>query len=466
MPVRAIGRESVETMAKTCLVCGEKAGSAEHIFPAALGGRRTNRGIYCTPHNKGYGPLAEALTRQLEVFNAQLGVVQDHSRRVRPAAFTELSTGRRIEITDTTAVFGGPDTIEPGEHTLAFSSLEQAQAWAARQARKGMKVDFIGQGQADTYLPGVLHAQITLGGPTGLRAIGYIGQTFLAHAFGDIARHPGLKPFIDFTYQGGGDPVVWWDHAPPPQALTSHFPFGHRIVVGVDAAQGVAYGRVSLFSSLHFAMVFGAVAGFADQTRIFDIDPLALKAPADLHESVPAQAWLAPTRPLDMASEMTDEITSGRALARIETLFGRIQDREREFAAAALHDQITRLGAIAPHERRETLFDLVWTERQRVLGMLRRMVDEFSTSDAGAGLRRLGLDPGRLVASDPAASDGLTEDARGALLRACVALSEQMADDMAGEGLTMARLRHWISSGEAHAVVLRAALEPMLRTLV
>ncbi len=452
-------------MAKTCLVCGKKAGSAEHIFPAALGGRRTNRGIYCTLHNNGYGPLAEELTCQLEVFNAQLGVVQDHSKRVRPAAFTEVSTGHRIDVTDQTAVFGGPDTIAPGEHTLAFSSLEQARDWAARQARKGMKVEFIGQGVTDTYLPGVLHAQITLGGPAGLRAIGYIGQTFLAHAFADIARQPSLKPFIDHTYQGGDDPLVWWDHDPPPQILTSHFPFGHRIVVGVDAAQGVAYGRVSLFSSLHFAMIFGPAVGLADQIRIFDIDPLALKAPVDLQETVPAQAWPAPTRPLDMASEMTREITSGRALERITGLFARIQDRERELAAAALHAQITQLGEIAAHERRERLFDLVWGERQRVLGMLRRVADELSESEVAVGLLRLGLDPATLVASDPAASDGLTEGARGALLRASVALSEQMAADMAGEGLTAARLKHWISSGEAHAVVLKAALAPMLEIL-
>jgi hypothetical protein len=41
-------------MPRTCIICGNRAGSAEHIFPAGLGGRRTNRGIYCGPHNNGF----------------------------------------------------------------------------------------------------------------------------------------------------------------------------------------------------------------------------------------------------------------------------------------------------------------------------------------------------------------------------------------------------------------------------
>jgi hypothetical protein len=38
-------RRSERTMAKTCIICGKAAGSQEHVFPAVLGGRRTNKGI-------------------------------------------------------------------------------------------------------------------------------------------------------------------------------------------------------------------------------------------------------------------------------------------------------------------------------------------------------------------------------------------------------------------------------------
>jgi hypothetical protein len=66
-------------MAKDCVICGKPAGSKEHVFPAALGGRRTNKGIYCGTHNNGYSPLAAALSAQLKAINALLGVRGDHA---------------------------------------------------------------------------------------------------------------------------------------------------------------------------------------------------------------------------------------------------------------------------------------------------------------------------------------------------------------------------------------------------
>jgi hypothetical protein len=48
-----------QTMPKTCIICGKRAGSHEHTFPAALGGRRTNKGSYCGLHNNGFSSLAK-----------------------------------------------------------------------------------------------------------------------------------------------------------------------------------------------------------------------------------------------------------------------------------------------------------------------------------------------------------------------------------------------------------------------
>ncbi len=61
-------------MTRTWIICGDSAGSQEHIFPAALGGRRTSKGIYCGLHNEGFSPLAAFLSRQLELLNALLSV--------------------------------------------------------------------------------------------------------------------------------------------------------------------------------------------------------------------------------------------------------------------------------------------------------------------------------------------------------------------------------------------------------
>ena len=66
-------------MPRTCIICGGPTGSREHIFPAALGGRRTNKGIYCGGHNNAYSGLAGIISEQLAIFNAQLGIIGDHA---------------------------------------------------------------------------------------------------------------------------------------------------------------------------------------------------------------------------------------------------------------------------------------------------------------------------------------------------------------------------------------------------
>lgn len=54
-------------------------------MPAALGGRRTNKGIYCDVHNNAYAGLVDELSRQLEAFNALLGVHPDRDAASRDA---------------------------------------------------------------------------------------------------------------------------------------------------------------------------------------------------------------------------------------------------------------------------------------------------------------------------------------------------------------------------------------------
>ncbi|HCS41387.1 MAG TPA: hypothetical protein DIW52_00960, partial [Pseudomonas sp.] len=70
--------------ARTCIICGEQAKSAEHIFPAALGGRRTNRGIYCADHNRQFGRLVTRLQRQLAMMNAALEIRPDREDKPKP----------------------------------------------------------------------------------------------------------------------------------------------------------------------------------------------------------------------------------------------------------------------------------------------------------------------------------------------------------------------------------------------
>ena len=81
-------------MGKDCIICGGATGSREHVFPAALGGRRVNKGIYCGTHNNGFSPLAAILSSQLTAVNALLGVRPDHSDEPRQLTAINPSDGQ------------------------------------------------------------------------------------------------------------------------------------------------------------------------------------------------------------------------------------------------------------------------------------------------------------------------------------------------------------------------------------
>lgn len=69
-----------------CIYCGRDTGSKEHTFPAALGGRRMNKGILCGECNNKFSPLDDLLARQLGFLNGVIGVRRDRDDAPRPAS--------------------------------------------------------------------------------------------------------------------------------------------------------------------------------------------------------------------------------------------------------------------------------------------------------------------------------------------------------------------------------------------
>ena len=77
-------------MAKTCIVCGQAAGSGEHIFPASLGGRRVNSGIYCPKHDNSHSGLVNEIAEQL-------GLSHGTVRNYLSECIGKLGVANRIE---------------------------------------------------------------------------------------------------------------------------------------------------------------------------------------------------------------------------------------------------------------------------------------------------------------------------------------------------------------------------------
>jgi hypothetical protein len=158
-------------MPRTCIICGERVGSREHTFPAALGGRRTNKGIYCGTHNQGFSPLAAILADQLRAINALLAVRPDHRSRSEPMRYT------------------APE----GEDLVIFNGM----------VRSAIPNDLAGEQHH--------HVRLGFGGPEGLRAVAYIALTFFAHHFAQQERQPGLDALKEFLLGNGENTFVWWE---------------------------------------------------------------------------------------------------------------------------------------------------------------------------------------------------------------------------------------------------------------
>jgi hypothetical protein len=129
---------------RTCIICGRPTGSREHIFPAALGGRRTNKRIYCGDHNEAYSGLAGIISEQLALFNALLGVVGDQADEPTSATMTDVASGQEIELESRQVRFKSPRTRS--EKTadgravteMYFSSQKEAEDWRASNKRKAL----------------------------------------------------------------------------------------------------------------------------------------------------------------------------------------------------------------------------------------------------------------------------------------------------------------------------------------
>jgi hypothetical protein len=459
-------------MTRTCIICGGPTGSREHLFPAVLGGRRTNKGIYCADHNNEYSGLAGIISGQLALFNAQIGVVGDHAYETKPVTMTDVASGREVELTNSQIRLKDPQVISQelvGNQVvaeIAFNSKKEAADWVLEQKAKGFDVQITGQGQNIQYRVGTAHAKITLGGnEEGLRAIGYIAQTFLAHSFPDVARLPELQGIKDYTLKNIGSGFVWWDFDPPDDLPANKFPFGHRVIVGINQEDGTAYARLSLFSTMNFAIQFGKLRVDASRSVITDIDPLAKSPPNDVLSWTEGAVKGAVSKPQNLSASLAEAISSGRAQARISDLMRRIVDFERQTAARKILDKIAGAAALSEADRDKLFAGIVSSEAQRVFQLMRHVADSFKSKATNPVERHLSSLLDREVALDPKSATGLTDQASKSLVIACAALKRQMSEDFKMGILDQDRMEMLIGGGPGAHAVGTAIFQQIMMTL-
>jgi len=497
-------------MANTCIVCGKAAGSGEHVFPAALGGRRTNKNIYCTEHDNGYSSLVGDLANQMDVLNAMLGVVPDHSNDVKSVVARESHTGEELRLSVKQSSFTAPRVIsqqQAGDGVLmnmAFPNQEAMKQWLAEQQANGLEVTPLRKPEVRPFILGPVHHQRRLGGPCGLGAVAYVTQTFLAQAFPDLTRSGDLSEFITYTQAiaavarirggcdaptdsppdpkleqalraleaaqapWGGKAPVWWDFDPQPDTTPNAFQFGHRVAVGVDAADGQIFGRFSLFSSVHFGMCFGTASGGGNiqtKTVTVDIDPMSAHPPNDIKtvESATAIARVSP--PAQPTAGLATAVLNESQASAFTDLIQRIEANSIAKTAAKMHAELSAYSTLSSSEGEQLISRVVDGQAQRVWNMAKWVLQDFKTRLPAELLPILGQSIDAMTAHDPNSINGLSPMANATLELAKGALGAQIREDIGAGRLDERRIAELIGEGPGAAVIGEIVLAPIAQAL-
>lgn len=497
-----------EKMANTCIVCGQAAGSGEHVFPAALGGRRTNKNIYCTIHDNGYSSLVGDLANQVDVFNALLGVVPDHSDDVKSVLACDANSGEELRLSVKESSFTSPrvisqTTVNNGVlMSMSFPNRQALNQWLAEQKANDLDVTPLQKAKEQTYFLAEVRHQRRFGGPCGLGAVAYVTQTFLAQAFPELARSGDLAQFIAYTQAiaklaqipGGCDEAknrpadsrlepalhaferalepwngkapVWWDFETQPDATPNAFEFGHRVTVGVDASDGQIFGRFSMFSSIHFGMRFGtASAVAATKTVTIDIDPMAAHPPNDIKRKASASAIARVTAPAQPTAGLGDAISSGSQALVFADLLRKIEVHSLAKSAAKIHAELAAYSTLSEFEGEQLIERLIDGQAQRVFNMAKWVLQGFKPRLPTVLLPALEPAIDAMTAHDSRSPDGLSTMASTTLALAKGALAAQMRADIKAGRLDERRIAELIGEGPGAAVVGQAILAPIVQAL-
>lgn len=492
-------------MANTCIVCGQAAGSGEHVFPAALGGRRTNKNIYCPTHDHGYSSLVADLSNQVDIFNAHLGVVPDHSDDVKSVLAQDTHTGHELKLSAKESKFTGIRIISQQNlrsgvlMNMGFPDRQSVNKWIAEQKENGIDVTIQEKGKEMPYLLDAVHHQRCFGGPCGLGAVAYVTQTFLTQAFPDLARSGDVAAFIAYTQaiakvaqmKGGcddstngqpdeklvqarkdlelalsplgGQAPVWWDFDPQPDTTPNAFAFGHRVTVGVDAQDGQIFGRFSLFSSLHFSMCFGtASSAIVTKAVTVDIDPMAEHPPNDIKKNESPSAIARVIRPLSPTAGLAAAISDNSQEAVFSELLRRMTDHALTRLAKKMHAELAAFAGLSSREGEELLRRVVDGQSQQVWNLATWVIQNFKKKIQGSPLSALGPMLDGLVAHDPNSPNGLSVLANATHELAKSALVAQMKEDVKAGRLDERRIAELMGEGPGAAVVGALVLSPVM----
>lgn len=466
-----------------CIICGGNSGSAEHVFPASLGGRRTNRKIYCTSDNNKFGRHVSVLEGQLSLFNAMLGVRPDRRDSPKPVVLSD-DQGKNYEMVGNSIELGAPPSlnslgVKHGDKiTLGFKDIAQYQQWVAREQKDGWAPQMAGRGTPQrVHFSEPLGEEIQFGGPEGLQAIGYVAITYLAQYFPEQARQDSLLPFKQFlacdfsTIEDKSKwpenaSRVWWD-AREAQAVagTNPYEFGHSIVVGVSPVDGIAYAYVSLFSALNFGVELGPVNGIVQGMVTVYVDPLANSARGGQDITVECSETFT-LKVMQDDKALSHIIDSGLGEQTIQGLLQRIEQRNEHKLLQHIEEDITSL---MPGTEDQKAMELVEQYSQRVYNLLHHTIETLSAHLVStAKLTKQNIDSvfESMTRPDTQMPNGLSREANTSLTATKVFIATEVSEALKSPDTNKAQnILSLLNGASGREVICRQVLQPILESV-
>lgn len=341
---------------RTCIICKKTAKSAEHVFPAALGGRRTNNRIYCGIHNNKFGTYVAELERNLGLMNALVKIRPD--RKDVPKSFMFESKEETFSLlgSDIDLISGVlPDyPAEAGEFNYQFVSTQDREKWFKDYPNDGLEIEVKSVREDKEYYTDPIPIQLHFGGPKTMYAVIYLALTFIADNYPDLAR---IRTLIKFK-QNIVRQVLWkkakklnndwlssvafWDGRDTDLVVgKSPFEFGHTIAISINSETGQVSCYVSFFSCLNFVIDFGchelAKSGeFQSKTIFINPEADSAKGGSDkqVFESVSGDI-------LDGIIDLETMIADGNAQKLVENFFEKVSAKKEVSLRADIRDKLS-----------------------------------------------------------------------------------------------------------------------------
>lgn len=414
-----------------CLFCTTSAQSREHVFPAAFGGRRFDRGIYCEEDNNKLGRHVGALLESMDYINGRLGIRRDREKVAAPrvvkdkygnrlAIFNEnIGVAPPLPLNQTPELIGQPVSLQ-------FRNRREADQWLAQQRKAGYTFASVKYGEDQTvFATQQIELQLHFGGDKFLRAVAYLALTYLAHYFPDLARHEGMKYARDIVEKDAPlNDLVWWEPIPVLEQVPRHsFELAHSVVIATCAETGKITALISFYGALAFGVYLGSIPVEKSTRVTTHIDPLG-ELPNDIQITEEVGKLLGLGTP-EQGQEHLVSIVRGNKTNPIVELLDRIHTKLLEKECKEMLLALMQTKSLDKREQGAAVEAIVSEKDQRILNALRVAINSFcdSSDDLPTQFKQFMQN---LIAEDPSAPMGVSQTTQALVTVGRAILSEEI----------------------------------------